>query len=149
MKSSKPIRVARITRNALVGAVFLATVAGCGSMPTTTRTGTIHEVRFQERMTPTDLLVLPGDEVRWVNQRSLPVTVEFLGDALSAISCENGFSTRGLANMRGRLQESTTIEADHTASLCFTSAGTVTYNARMESAVAGGETIESGTVRIE
>jgi hypothetical protein len=26
--------------------------------------------------------------------------------------------------------------------------GTVTYNARMESAVAGGQTIESGTIRI-
>ena len=149
MQSSKLIGVARITRNAFVGAVFLATVAGCSSMPTTTRTGTIHEVRFEERMSPTNLLVLPGDEVRWVNQRSLPVTVEFLGDALSAISCERGFSTRGFANMRGRLQESTTIEADETASLCFNAAGTVTYNARMESAVAGGETIESGTVRIE
>lgn len=149
MQSSKLIRVARITRNAFVGAALLVTAAGCASMPTTSRTGTIHEVRFSERMSPTDLSVLAGDEVRWVNQRTLPVTVEFLGDALSTISCERGFSTRGLANMRGRLQESTTIKADETASLCFTTAGTVTYNARMESAVAGGETIESGTVRIE
>jgi plastocyanin len=136
-------------RYLVLGAALLATASGCAGMPTTTRTGMIHEVRFAETMSPTNLRILPGDEVRWVNQRNLPVTVEFLGDALSAVSCERGFSKRGLTNMRGRLQESTSIGPNDSASLCFTAAGTVTYNARMESAVAGGQTIESGTIRIE
>jgi len=96
----------------------------------------------------TDLRINPGDEVRWINQRSMPVTVEFLGAALDAVTCARGFGERGLTNPLGRLWEETTIEPNDGAGLCFTTVGTVIYNARMEPAVAGGETIESGTIRI-
>lgn len=133
-------------KKAVVGAALLA--AGCANVENTTRTGTIHEVRFGERMMPDNLRVDPGDEVRWINQRSTPVTVEFLEGALDTVSCEQGFSKRGLSNLRGAREESTTIKANDTASLCFTDTGTVTYNARMDSAVAGGQTIESGTIRV-
>jgi plastocyanin len=126
----------------------LLTAAGCTTVAATTRTGSIHEVTFEERMTPVNLRVQSGDEVRWVNQRTSPVTVEFLAGALDTVTCEIGFSTRGLRNLRGKLQESTTIAPNDSASLCFSSAGTITYNARMESAVAGGQQIESGTVRV-
>jgi plastocyanin len=128
--------------------VSLLATAGCASVAETTRTGSIHEVLFEERMTPANLRVQPGDEVRWVNQRTSPVTVEFLAGALDTVTCETGFSTRGLRNMRGKLQESTTIAPNDSASLCFANAGTINYNARMESAVAGGQQIESGTVRV-
>jgi hypothetical protein len=67
---------------------------------------------------------------------------------LDSISCEQGFSTRRLGNLRGTLQESTTIEPNAGASLCFENVGTVTYNARMVSTVAGGQQIERGTVRV-
>jgi plastocyanin len=126
----------------------LLAAAGCANVAETTRTGNIHEVTFEERMTPINLRVQPGDEVRWVNQRTSPVTVEFLAGALDAVTCETGFSTRGLRNLRGKLQESTSIAPNDSASLCFSNAGTITYNARMESAVAGGQQIESGTVRV-
>jgi plastocyanin len=126
----------------------LLTAAGCTTVAETTRTGSIHEVTFEERMTPVNLRVQSGDEVRGVNQRTSPVTVEFLAGALDTVTCEIGFSTRGLRNLRGKLQESTTIAPNDSASLCFSSAGTITYNARMESAVAGGQQIESGTVRV-
>lgn len=132
----------------MIAAAVLAIATGCASVEPTTRTGMIHEVRFAERMTPANLRVEPGDEVRWVNQRSTPVTVEFLAGALNDVSCEQGFSKRGLTNLRGKLQESTTIKANGNASLCFTTVGMVTYNARMDSAVAGGQTIESGTIRV-
>lgn len=122
--------------------------AGCAGVASTTRTGNIHDVKFEERMTPANLQVQPGDEVRWVNQRTTPVTVEFLGGALDAVTCETGFSSRALTNLRGRLQESATIAPNESASLCFSNVGTVTYNARMDSAVAGGQIIESGTVRV-
>jgi plastocyanin len=88
----------------------------------------IHEVRFEERMTPANLRVQPGDEVRWVNQRSMPVTVEFLGDALDDVTCQRGFD-----NLIGRQQEMTTIHSNQSVSLCFGNPGTVTYNARMDS----------------
>lgn len=103
----------------------------------------IHDVKFEERMTPVTLRVRSGDEVRWINQRSTPVTVEFLGDALDDVVCQSGFSS-----LLRRQQESATINPNETASLCFGKVGTVTYNARMDSPVAGGQTIESGTIRV-
>lgn len=58
-------------------------------------------------MTPADLWVQPGDEIRWVNQRSTQVTVEFLGDALDDVVCQSGFSS-----LLRRQQESATIRVD-------------------------------------
>ncbi|MEX2494538.1 MAG: hypothetical protein WD448_00535 [Woeseia sp.] len=136
-------------RELIVGAAVLATAVGCASIrgtdsiPDTTRTGKIHDVNFAERMTPLNLRVQPGDEVRWVNQRSTAVTVEFLGDALADVSCQTGFSS-----LLRRQQETATIKPNESASLCFGKVGMVTYNARMESPVAGGQTIESGTIRV-
>jgi plastocyanin len=132
----------------IIGAVLLAATVGCASVATTSRTGTIHEVSFAERMMPANLSVRAGDEIRWVNKRSQPVTVEFLEGALANVSCEEGFSQRALSNVRARRQESTTIQPNASASLCFTQIGTVAYNARMESALAGGQTIESGSIRV-
>ncbi len=135
-------------RNLPAGAMLLATlgcaaIAGTGGIAATTRTGTIHDVKFEERMTPTQVRAQPGDEIRWVNQRSTPVTVEFLGDALNEVTCQSGFS-----NVLRRQQEAATIEPNESASLCFGRIATVTYNARMESPVAGGQLIESGTILI-
>ena len=133
----------------LVVAAVLATAAGCASIrgtdsiSNTTRTGAIHTVNFEEHMTPTNLRVQLGDEVRWVNQRSTPVTVEFLGNALDDVTCQTGFSS-----LLRRQQETATISPNESASLCFNRVGTVTYNARMESPVAGGQSIESGTIRV-
>jgi plastocyanin len=128
---------------ALVTTAGCAAIAGTGGIADSTRTGVIHDVRFEERMTPVNLRVQPGDEVRWVNQRSTPVTVEFLGDALDDVTCQSGFS-----NLLRRQQESATIRPNDSASLCFGRVGTITYNARMDSPVAGGQTIESGTIRV-
>lgn len=130
------------TRTLILGTALLATV-GCAGLAGTTRTGTIHDVTFEERMTPANLRVQAGDEVRWVNQRSSSVTVEFLGNALDEVTCRDGFS-----DLIGRAQEEATIEPNESASLCFLTAGTVTYNARMASPVGGGQSIESGTIRI-
>lgn len=136
------------TNRILISVALLVTAVGCASLSETTRTGTIHEVRFGERMVPTNLQVRPGDEVRWINARSTSVTVEFLSGALDSISCERGFSTRRLGNITGTLQESTTIEPNASANLCFENIGTINYNARMESAVAGGQQIERGVIRV-
>jgi plastocyanin len=133
----------------IVGATLLATAAGCASIrgtdsiSDTTRTGAIHTVNFAEHMTPASLQVQPVDEVRWVNQRSTPVTVEFLGDALDDVTCQSGFSS-----LLRRQQEEATIKANESVSLCFGKVGSVTYNVRMDSSVAGGQTIESGTIRV-
>jgi plastocyanin len=121
----------------------LLTIAGCAGVSNTSRTGAIHDVNFEEHMTPTSLRIQPGDEVRWVNQRSTPVTVEFLGDALDDVTCQRGFD-----NFIGRQQETTQIQPNQSVSLCFANPGTVTYNARMDSSVAGGKIIEHGTLYV-
>ncbi len=136
------------TKSLMICATLIATagctaIAGTSGIAETSRTGVIHDVKFAESMTPKNLRVQPGDEIRWVNQRSTPVTVEFLGDALNDVTCQSGFSS-----LFRRQQESAEISPNESASLCFGRVGTVTYNARVDSAVAGGQTIESGTIRV-
>ncbi|MEQ8860782.1 MAG: hypothetical protein RIC56_19225 [Pseudomonadales bacterium] len=91
----------------LMATVGCAAIAGTSGIAEASRTGTIHDVKFEERMTPADLWVQPGDEIRWVNQRSTQVTVEFLGDALDDVVCQSGFSS-----LLRRQQESATIRVD-------------------------------------
>lgn len=137
------------TKRLMISAALLATAAGCASIQgtssiaDTSRTGAIHDVNFEERMTPSNLRVRAGDEVRWINQRTSRVTVQFLGDALDDVTCQSGFSS-----LLRRQQEQATIEPNESASLCFGQSGTVTYNARMENPAVAGQTIESGTIRI-
>src|SRR5690606_4133434 len=133
----------------IAGAAVLATAVGCASIrgtdsiSDTSRTGAIHTVNFEERMTPTNLRVQPGDEVRWVNQRSTAVTVEFWGDALADVTCQTGFSS-----LLRRQQETATSKPSEGASICCAKVGTVTYIGRRGSPVAGGQMIESGTMRV-
>ncbi len=137
-----------IVKCLIIAATFLA-IAGCAAMKGTagiadsSRTGTIHDVKFEERMTPVNLRVRQGDEVRWVNRRSTPVKLEFLEGALEDVVCQSGFSS-----LLRRQQESATIKPNDSASLCFGRVGTITYNARMDSPIAGGQMIESGTIRV-
>jgi plastocyanin len=127
----------------LLATAGCAAIAGTAGIADSTRTGAIHDVKFEERMTPAYLQVQVGDEVRWINQRSTPVRLQFLDDALEDVVCQVGFS-----NLLRRQQEAATIKPNETASLCFGRVGTVTYNARVDSPVAGGQTIESGTIRV-
>jgi plastocyanin len=129
--------------NRVILCTALLAIAGCAGVSSTSRTGVIHDVRFEEHMTPANLRVQPDDEVRWVNQRSMPVTVEFLSYALDDVTCQRGFD-----NLIGRQQEMATIQPNQSVSLCFGKPGTVTYNARMDSPVAGGQMIESGTIHV-
>jgi plastocyanin len=128
---------------ALLTTAGCSAIAGTSGIAETSRTGAIHDVSFEEHMTPANLRVRVGDEVRWINQRNTPVTVEFLGDALDDVTCQRGFS-----NLMRRQQESATIQPNETASLCFGRPAVVTYNVRMTSPVAGGQRIEAGSIRV-
>jgi plastocyanin len=132
----------------IIGSTLVAIATGCASVAETSRTGDIQEVRLAERLTPADVQVESGEEIRWINERSMPVTIEFLEGALEDVSCERGFSTRTFSNVMGQRREVATIKPHGTASLCFTAAGTVSYNARMESPIAGGQVIDAGTIRV-
>jgi plastocyanin len=94
-----------LTRNGILLGAAVLLMAGCAGVPHTSRTGAIHDVKFEEHMMPSELQVQPGDEVRWVNHRTMPVRIDFLDGALNEVSCERGFS-----NFIGRRQESVSID---------------------------------------
>jgi len=124
---------------ALAGVILVAACVG----PQTTRTGAVHDIKIVEGPEPADLIVNPGDEVRWVNARTLPLRVDLVNVKSEDLSCEREFS-----NIFGMIRESATIKPNETASACFTKAGVISYNVRMESALPGGKTIASGLIRV-
>jgi plastocyanin len=113
------------------------------AMPPTSRTGSVHDIRVTEGPDPADLIVNPGDEVRWVNGRSLPVRVDLVNIQSDGLSCERGFS-----NIFGFMQESATVKPNETVSACFIRPGVVNYNLRMDSALPGGRTVAPGIIRV-
>ncbi|CAI4031480.1 hypothetical protein DNFV4_01902 [Nitrospira tepida] len=127
----------------------VAVVAFAGSLmacagPQTTRSGEIHTVKIEKEPEPADLVVNVGDEVRWVNHRTLPVRLDLiLGDASEQLSCQRGFS-----NFVGMKRDSAEISPNDSVAACFSKVGVVKYNIRMESALPGGRAITSGTVQV-
>src|ERR671931_250893 len=83
-------------KGAAIGIMLLLGMA-CSSMPDTSRTGQIHDVKIIEsQLQPTEVSVRPGDEVRWLNYRTKPVRIIFLDRLDETVSCERGFSGSGL-----------------------------------------------------
>jgi plastocyanin len=122
--------------------------SGCQTNPLTsekrdlatfTRTGAIHDIRIGESITPTELTVRPGDEVRWVNGRSAGGHIVFTDSLRDRVSCQNRFSGK----------DSTNVDPNEYVSLCFSSPGTYKYIARMGSPVPGGEKNLSGIVVVQ
>jgi plastocyanin len=95
------------------------------------------------RYTLTIIDVRIGDEVRWVNHRTLPVQIDFVDKDLDGVSCQQGFT-----NWIGMKTESTTVGPSKSASLCFSKTGMVSYNVRMKSALPGGKEIVYGEIRV-
>ncbi len=130
-------------RALLCAAVSMALVAGCTSLPQTSRTAVIHEVKFENSLAPADLTVHVGDEVRFVNHRTLPVLIDIPGLNADMMSCDRGFS-----GMMGGVRELTELDPSKSVSLCFGKPIVISYNARMRSADPGGMKIEPGTIRV-
>ena len=125
----------------LAGVVLL--VAACAAGPTTSRTGAIHDITVIDGPDPADLMVNPGDEVRWVNRRTQSIKIELVETNPETLSCNRGFSDE-----LGFPRDFATVTRGDTASACFAITGDVTYNLRMESALPGGIKIVSGLIRV-
>ena len=125
----------------ILGAMMIT--AACAGVPATTRSGDIHDVKIEEGLTPGQLMVHAGDEVRWVNHRTMPVRIDLVGGTWDAISCQRGFT-----NWLGLKKQSVTLGANETASVCFSKGGTYLYNVRMDSALPGGRQITQGEVTV-
>ncbi|HSE59241.1 MAG TPA: hypothetical protein VLA99_11115 [Nitrospiraceae bacterium] len=94
-----------------------------------TRTGAVKNILIKDTVSPESLTVNAGDEVRWLNQRRQPVTITFLDPIDHSISCKKGF-TKALGM---GTDNSTTLDPNETASLCFTRLGTARYAVKSDS----------------
>ena len=131
----------------------LAACSNTRDLKHSTRTGKIFDIRVGDQLIPEQMRVRPGDEVRWVNARSEPINIVFVDELKDRLSCQNGFVTGG--SIKGMFSENapiariTTLQPNDHASLCFASAGTYTYNTRMDAVVAGGEKNLRGNIVVE
>ena len=130
-------------RRSLMALTGLLLMTGCAGLPQTSRTAIIHEVKFEANLAPADLTVHVGDEIRWVNHRTLPVLIDIPGLNADMLSCDRGFT-----GMMGGVTELKELEPSKSASLCCSKPIVISYNARMKSADPGGMKIEPGTIRV-
>jgi plastocyanin len=123
---------------------LLVGCAGLGSgLHDTSRTGKVHDIKItSDEVTPKKITVQPGDEIRWVNHRTAPVSIAFTDPLDRKLTCERHF-----AHMTGP-GHTTTIAPNESASLCFAGPGVLTYMARMEANVPGHEILDTGLIDI-
>jgi plastocyanin len=126
-----------------VALVFGAGMYGCASLPESSRTAAVHDVKLEEKLSADNILVQPGDEIRWVNSRKLNAKVQIPGLKSDDLSCQRGFT-----NWMGSLQESVPIRPNETVSLCFNKPTVVNYNVRAETSLGGGDQVLPGVVRV-
>lgn len=88
-------------------------MVGCQSLPSAPRSGEVKEIVIGENLSPAELRVNTGDEVRWTNKHMVPVRIEFLEPVEGKLSCHNNFG----GVMTGR--NAVTLGPNESASLCF------------------------------
>lgn len=117
--------------------------ASCmGSLPATSQTGKVEEIVIGTAMTPSEVTLSPGDEVRWVNRQQGPVSIIFLEPIQEQVSCERGFGLAGVVNAM-RLAPNKGI------SLCFAMPGTVRYTVHLDTPTTTGEFNIQGVIHVE
>lgn len=131
----QPIRAIRFP--AVLALCCLA--AGCAGLPSSSRTGTVHDILIlEDRITPQALKTAVGDEVRWVNRRLYPVWVYFMRDDLEEISCSRGFA------LFWATEEGAKIEPGQSVSVCFGHEDDVSYDVQDGPTVIRGSTAGEG-----
>lgn len=130
-------------RNGLtVALVCLALVAGCANPPGTQPVRT-HDIQIREHVSPQDLYVSIGDEVRWQNLRPDPVKVGLLSHHhLNLVLCEKGFKRFGMVD------DTATIPPMGYVSLCFSRPGIVQYNVWLNPADPRGRMTPTARIQV-
>lgn len=130
-------------------------VMGCEGLPTVTRSGKVKEFFFRGNLSPLELTVHDGDEIRWVNQRAelrvhvgdevrwvnqrmAPIRIVFLDPVQDKVSC--------LSNFNGRFNNEATLGPNESASLCFREPTYSKYVVLVKSAAEAGEPRRTGAV---
>jgi hypothetical protein len=107
----------------MISLACLAFVSGCANASTVSTSTRTHFIQIREQVSPQDLYVYVGDEVRWQNLRPDPVKVSLLSHPrLDLVSCEKGFTRLGT------MEDTAIIPPREYVSLCFSQPGTIQYN---------------------
>jgi len=95
--------------------------AAAAAVPDTSRTAAVHDVRIGlTNLSPAELGVDVGDEVRFINERADPVRI-ILIEAGKSVACKRGFT--------GSVDQEAEINPGESASFCFEKRGTAKYGA--------------------
>ena len=121
------------TTAGFLGLAAWTLLTACAGLPSSTRTGHISIVTIaDDGISPQEVTVQPGDEVKIVNRRSGPAWVYFTREQLNELACEQGFS------FFWGMEESAKILPNQSASLCFSRTGLYGYSIQTEPTVQGG-----------
>ena len=113
------------------------------SLPETSRTTAVHDIKLAEKLSADKILVEPGDEVRWINYRKSAMRVEVPRLDTDNLSCQRGFT-----NWMGLLGDVAQLEANNTASLCFNKTGVIDFAVGAATSLGGGEQLLPGVIRV-
>lgn len=123
----------KMARLLLIAAAIL--ISGCVPVPTLMGL-TIHYIRIERTISPWDLSVRVGDEIRWVNLSGSPVTV-FFDIGHSAMSCPSGVRQAPVV---------ATVAPDDYVSLCAKQPGLFSYAVRLKTSAPG--VIHTALIRV-
>jgi hypothetical protein len=122
---------------------LLALSTGCSSSANRA-TSPIHYIQIRDTISPMDLYVSVGDQVRWQNLRGEPVKIGILpGVDLEKTSCEKGFRNFGV------MDDFVTIKPREYVSLCFVRPGLVRYNVWLDLNDTKGNITRTAVIHIE
>jgi plastocyanin len=127
-------------RIALLSLVFLSGCANAVPISSSIRT---HFIQIREQVSPQNLYVNVGDEVRWQNLRPDPVKVSLLTrHHPDLVSCEKGFTRFGA------MEDTATIPPREYVSLCFSKPGTIQYNVWLNPADPRGSMTPTANIQV-
>ena len=122
---------------------LLAVGTGC-SNPADRAGSPVHYIQIRDTISPMELYVSVGDQVRWQNLRGESVRIGLLpGVDLEKTSCEKGFRNFGV------MEDFVTIKPRDYVSLCFVRPGLVRYNVWMDPKDTKGNITRTAVIHIE
>jgi plastocyanin len=121
-------------RLSVIAIVMLSTA--CARLPADSRSGRTAVVRItEEGLSPRDITVQPGDEVRLLNGRNRPAWIYFGRDRPTELSCRRGFS------FFWGVEEVAKVRPGESASVCFSAPGEYGYWVQSQPTEQGGASL--------
>jgi hypothetical protein len=137
-----PLRGWRVVLLIMTAVSLVGMGMGCRKGPSVSGGRDVTDILITERLSNANVLIRPGDEVRWINGRTTPVRVVFLSSVAGRLSCNQGFS--------GFMEpvESAVLAPNEHAAACFTHPGSMRYAVLMKGEQPSTDHSVIGLVRV-